>query len=428
MSKTTYSSKSRRILLIAYHFPPVGGSSGVQRTLKFASYLREYGWEPMVLTVTPHAYERVTNDQMSEIPEEMLVERAFALDSSRHLAIGGHYLGLLAIPDRWVSWWLAAVWRGMQMIRRYRPTLIMSTFPIPTAHLIGFTLQRLTGIPWVADFRDNMTDPEYPPGRLKWRLNRSLEAATVRHCCKAIFTTPGALEMYAQRYPDIPASRWAIIENGYDEENFLNAEKDFNLKPLGQPGQITLIHSGILYPQERDPEPFFAALRMLKKAGVINAKSLNIILRATASDNIYQPILDQYDISDIVHLAGPISYKAALQEMLCADGLLLFQAAMCNHQIPAKLYEYFRAGRPILALTDAGGDTANLLRSTGTGDIVNIADEQNIADGLRNFIERIRSKILVGTSKKLAINFSRRVRTQELAGLLDDITNLGESL
>lgn len=228
--------------------------------------------------------------------------------------------------------------------------------------------------------------------------------------------------MYAQRYPDIPASRWAIIENGYDEENFLNAEKGFNIKPLGQPGQITLIHSGILYPQERNPEPFFAALRLLKKTGEISAESLKIILRATGSDYIYQPLLDQYGISDIVRLESPISYKAALQEMLCADGLLLFQAAMCNHQIPAKLYEYFRAGQPIFALTDTNGDTADLLRSTGASDIVNIADEQNIAVGLRNFIEKIRSKILVGTSKKLAIKFSRRTRTQELAALLDDIT------
>ena len=257
--------------------------------------------------------------------------------------------------------------------------------------------------------------------RLTRWLNRWLEAAVVRHCSKAVFTTLGAVAMYAQRYPDIPASRWGIIENGYDEENFLNAEKGFEPKPLGEPGQITLIHSGVLYPQERDPIPFFSALRMLKDAGEIDAQSFRVILRATASDDFYRPILDQYGIADMVRLEGPIAYQAALQEMLCADGLLLFQAAMCNHQIPAKLYEYFRAGKPILALTDADGDTATLLRSAGGNDIVDIADEKNIADGLRRFIDGIRSKTIVGTPKAVAAKYSRRARTQELAKLLDEI-------
>lgn len=413
---------NNRVLIIAYHYPPVAGSSGVQRTLKFTAYLRDHGWEPIVLTVTPGAYERVTNGQMAEIPPGLLVERAFALDSSRHLAICGRYPRFLAMPDRWVSWWPAAVWKGLRIIRRHRPSVIMSTFPIATAHMVGKTLQRLSGLPWVADFRDNMTDPEYPPDPVIWRFNRRLESEAVHRCTKAVFTTGGALRMHAERYPDIPPSRWAIIENGYDEENFLDAERSFSPPRRRDDAPLTLIHSGILYPQERDPRPFFAAIRALRDAGEISARSLHIVLRATASDDVYRPMLEAADIGDIVELAPPLSYRLALQEMLAADGLLLFQAAMCNHQIPAKLYEYMRAGRPIFALTDAAGDTAQALRDNRTGTICDISNEEDIVRQLRDFVAGLRARSQKGTQGDAAARHSRRARTAELAALLTTVS------
>ena len=41
----------KRVLMVAYHFPPLAGSSGVQRTLRFVQQLPQHGWEPLVLTV-----------------------------------------------------------------------------------------------------------------------------------------------------------------------------------------------------------------------------------------------------------------------------------------------------------------------------------------------------------------------------------------
>src|SRR4051812_8923822 len=147
---------TKRILLVAYHFPPVQGSSGLQRTLKFAQYLPSFGWQAAVLTAHPRAYEHVTADQVDDIPASTFVRRAFALDTARHLSIRGAYPRALALPDRWVSWWFGAVPAGLALIRRFKPDVIWSTFPIATAHLVGLTLAHLTRLPWVADFRDAM--------------------------------------------------------------------------------------------------------------------------------------------------------------------------------------------------------------------------------------------------------------------------------
>lgn len=409
---------ARKVLIVAYHYPPVAGSSGIQRTLKFSAYLRQHGWEPIVLTVNPRAYESVTDGQMAEIPPGLQVERVFALDTARHLSIGGRYLRPMSIPDRWVSWWPAGVLRGLQIIRQHRPAVIMSTFPIATAHMIALTLRLRSGLPWVADFRDNMTDPGFPRDPLTWRINRRLEAACVRECSNAVFTTRGALEMYAERYPKIPESRWSIIENGYDEDNFTDAESGFERHPLGKTDQLMLIHSGALYPEERDPLPFFAALASLKSKGEISATGLQVVLRATGCDDFYRPLLQRNGIDDIVQLAPSVGYRVALREMLCADGLLLFQAAMCNHQIPAKLYEYFRAGRPILALTDPAGNTAEAMTNAGVDHIVPIDDQNSIIDGLRTFISGVRKNQIKGVDRRQADRNSRRARSAELAQLL----------
>lgn len=410
---------NRRVLLIAYHYPPVSGSSGVQRTLQYSVYLREFGWEPLVLTITPNAYESTSPDQLATIPEGVVVERAFGLDTARHLAIGGRYLSWTAQPDRWVTWFPAAVMRGLAMVRRWRPDVIMSTYPIASAHMVGLALARLTRLPWIADFRDSMTEPGYPRDELTWRTNRRLEAAIVKRSACSVFTTSGTLDMYASRYPEVTSDRWAIIENGFDEPSFQSAQMDCPRDRIGPPGQLTLLHSGILYPEERDPRPFFAALRALVSTGAINETTLKVVLRATGSDATYADLLRSYGLEAIVELAPPIGYNAALQEMLRADGLLLFQAAMCNHQIPAKLYEYFRAGRPIFALTDPTGNTAETLRANGATHIVEITSPNDIQRGLTDFLALLRTGNASGVSKDAAAKHSRRSRTEELSVVLN---------
>jgi len=404
--------------MVAYHFPPSKVSSGIQRTLKFSDYLDGHGWDASVLTVHPRAHPATSPEQLGEIAEHVRVHRAFALDTKRHLAVGGRYLRAMALPDPIVSWVLGAVPAGLRLIRRERPAAIWSTYPIATAHLIGYLLHKLTGLPWIADFRDSMTEPDYPAVPAQWRAYRGIERRAVERAAACVFTTPGALRMYRERYPDASGlARARVIPNGYDEENFAAAGEP---APIERAGPVTLVHAGVLYPSERDPSAFFEGLARLRAGGGLPARGLRVRLRATGHDELHRATAEAAGVADLVEFAPPLPYVEALREMMAVDGLLIFQAASCNHQIPAKLYEYFRAGRPILALTDEAGDTAATLREAGTGTVVPLDDAGAIAEGLSGFLAGLETAD-ARPDPAVISRYSRRALTGELAGLLDEV-------
>jgi len=407
----------KRALLIAYHYPPAKGSSGIQRTLSFSRYLRENGWEPMVLSTHRRAYPATSNDQLADIPESIELKRAFALDTARHLSFRGKYLSLLAYPDRWITWWIGSIVPALRMIRRHRPNVIFSTYPIATAHLIGLTLHRITGVPWVADFRDSMTEEHYPADKYRRRVCQWIERHAVSRAAVSVFTAPSAITMYADRYPHIEKSRFHCILNGYDEEKFSAVENTSLPLPVNE-GKRVLLHSGILYPSERDPTDFFAALKQLKDENRGELRNFEIRLRATGHDEQ----IDEFEIADFVRLLPALGYSDALTEMMQADGLLLFQASNCNHQIPAKLYEYLRAGRPILALTDPIGDTAGLLFGAGIFSVVRLDSQPEIVDAMRNFLHQINSNTIPKVPDTVVAKYSRRNQTKELAKLFDTLS------
>ena len=407
----------KRALLIAYHYPPVKGSSGLQRALRFSSYLGDHGWGCDVLSVHPRAYDRVGDDEMKDIPSDVEVVRAQAFDAKRHLSLFGRYPQALALPDRWMSWRFDGVRQGLKLLARKRHALIWSTYPIATAHRIGLELARRTGLPWVADCRDSMSEPGYPRQKPVFDAVRALEEQIVRDATVVTFTAPGARRMYADRYPDQPDSRWAIIENGFDEGAFAGLSDDYTAPEPTAP--IRLLHAGLLYPNERDPRPFFAAVAALKARGMFADNPTRVVLRATGHDALYQAMLDDLGIGDVVELAPAVPYRDALQEMLLADGLLIFQSTGCNHQIPAKAYEYLRARRPILSLTDSAGDTARLLAANGHTDVADLLDQPAIERALSAFIERVRAA--AGTPAAPKSDYSRHAQTRRLAELFDRV-------
>ncbi|MFZ2294430.1 MAG: glycosyltransferase, partial [Polaromonas sp.] len=377
----------RRVLMVAYHFPPLAGSSGIQRTLRFVQHLPSFGWQPLVLTTHPRAYERCSPDLDAEVPADCVVRRAFALDTARHLAISGRYAAGMARPDRWVSWKFGAVREGLRMVREFKPDLIWSTYPIATAHLIGAELARRSGLPWVADFRDPMAQEGYPSDPKTWQQFSNIEQSAMLHARLNVFTTPGAARIYSERYPNA-ASSITVIENGYDEDSFadINAAVHDRLNP----GAITLLHSGIVYPNERDPSALFVALGRLKRASKLLSGEVKLRFRASVHDRLLNDLAAANEVQDLVEVLPPIPYRAAVQEMVQADALVVMQGSSCNEQIPAKIYEYLRSGRPILGLTDPGGDTAAVLRDAGINAIANLASADDIERHLAVFVDAVR--------------------------------------
>lgn len=400
--------------MVAYHFPPLAGSSGIQRTLRFAKYLPEFGWEPLVLTVHPRAYERTSPDLLSELPPETVVSRAPALDTARHLSFDGRYPGFLARPDRWISWLPGATLWGMAMIRRYRPDVIWSTYPIATAHLIGAALHKHSGLPWVADFRDPMAQDGYPTDPKTWQSFKKIEENSIALASHSTFTTPSAVKTYQQRYPG-NAKKISLLENGYDEESFAGCEAG----PPLIPGVITLLHSGIVYPSERDPTCLFHALQKLFERGVISSSTFRMRFRAAVHEDFLRDLSERHGLQEVIEILPTLPYGQALSEMLRSDGLLILQAANCNEQIPAKLYEYLRSGRPILGLTDPAGDTAWALKNAGIQDIASLDDPVAITSSLAGFLEQIaqgQSKVADPEAVEAA---DRRSRARLLAQILD---------
>lgn len=379
----------RSVLMVAFHYPPSFGSSGVQRTLKFSRYLPECGWRPLILTAHPRAYPQTNDGELGAIPEDVPVVRAFALDTRRHLALHGSSLRVLGLPDQWISWWLGGVPAGLRLIRRHRPAVIWSTYPIATAHLIALTLHQLTSIPWVADFRDPMIDGDYPSHHRTRRIHRWIEDFAAARAARVVFTTPSARREYLKNHPDVAPSRCDVIQNGYDEPDFEGISPAPS-KPVSGGCPVRIVHAGFVYQEERDPRPLFRAIARLRKDGRLDADSLRLDLRAPGSTEYFADVIQSLDLQDLVFVLPALPYREALRDSALADALLLLQGVSCDHQIPAKAYEYLRLHKPILALTGRSGDTAALLSECGGATVLDLLDEDAIHSRLPAFLESVR--------------------------------------
>lgn len=415
------------VLLIAYHFPPFTGSSGVQRTLSFCRYLREHGWRPVVLSVDPSAYERTSAAQLADIPSDVHVRRTGALDAARDLAFRGRYWGRFALPDRWSSWWWTAVPAGLRLIRKHKVDAIWATYPIATALRIGSTLARLSGRPWIADFRDPMvevipgTGELFPSDPVLRRARLTIERRAAETAARLIFCTEGARDIVAERYPSTGAERLVVIPNGYDEDAFRDA--DVLARSIPGSSRKVLLHSGLIYRSaDRDPTALFEALRRLSDERVLSPENFELRLRDPSNERHFRDLALRHGIDELVTIAPALPYREALAEMVVADGLLLLQGVTSNPAVPAKLYEYLRAGRTILPLVHPEGETARVLRKVGVGAGASLTEPGPIADLVRTWMRdpttghEPRENAVVG-------EYSRRQLTRRLALQLEQVSN-----
>jgi peptidoglycan/xylan/chitin deacetylase (PgdA/CDA1 family)/glycosyltransferase involved in cell wall biosynthesis len=416
ISKATH----RRVLMVAFHFPPQSGSSGVLRTLNFVKHLPALGWHTSVLTAQPTAYEDQRNDLVPSITTQTRVIRARALDAARHLSVLGKYPRILALPDRWSWWWIDAVRKGLKEIRQTQPEVIWSTYPIATAHLIAATLAQISGRPWVADFRDPMVTDDYPNERLMRKVWVWLEGKVLAGASACVFTTAGAAQAYAARYQS-QSGKCFVIENGYDEEVF---EKAVPNRHGVSDETLLLLHSGLIYPKDRDPSTFFSAVRELLDDGTLNPERIRIRFRAPHHTEEVLLCAKLYDVERCVEIAPPVPYQDAIAEMLGADLLLVFQGTKFNRQVPAKIYEYIRTDRPILCIADKDGNTSRELTNIQKTYVSDIHSSEDIKLQLRNYlnINQLRDEEPSGfTVARKTIDHSRKSKAVTLSKLLNKV-------
>jgi len=138
-------------------------------------------------------------------------------------------------------------------------------------------------------------------------------------------------------------------------------------------------------------------------------------------------IAQSQGVMDLIEFLPAIPYREALTEMMRADALLVLQAANCNDQIPAKIYEYLRSGRPMLCLTDPTGDTAGVMRAAGLADITRLDSADEIAAALPRFLDGVRTGQATLPAADYVREASRAGRAQALAALCERAATSGRN-
>jgi len=376
-----HTNSVKKVLFIAYHYPPEASSSGVLRALKFSKYLPGKGWWPQVLTLRKSLYTVTDEGLLLDIPSEVVVYRTFALDSARHLAIKGRHLACLSVPDRFVTWLFCAVPTGLSVIRNKNVQLIYSTSPPATAHMIAAALKLLTGVVWVADFRDPWIEEGVFPvaGSIRYWIESHLERMVLRHCDSMIVTTPHLKADFLARYPQIPSTKIEVIYNGYDES-------DFGDLSIGiSSGKFEIIHAGLVTPDFRNPLPLLEAVSSLIEENELPRDKVKITFLGgdvwlLSPEFTFH--VERLGLTGVVSVEGRVSHRKALERLAHASVLLLLQASEDTRSlIPAKAFEYLRIGHPILALAFEGA-TAELLKGKDHCFVIEPHDMANLKRAL----------------------------------------------
>jgi len=409
--------------LVTYPFPPLIGTSGTQRVLAFMQGLVDADWQVTVLTCTAGAYPETSTELEKAVPSTVRVLRAPTLDIARHVAIRGRYLRSLALPDRWNSWWLSGLAVARSKLWKTPPDVVWSTYPIATAHALGRSLAHGLRAPWVADFRDPMTEPGFPTDPRVHRAFSRIERHALQEAARITVTTPSLLRLYSEYCPEA-ISRLLLLPNGFDESVFAAAAASLPPRTAGN-GRVTVVHSGYVYPDERNPTELFLAIRELKASGRLSAGDLRLVLRGAGEYASRHADLQRLGIDDIVEVSPPLTHVEAIREMLAADGLLLLQGRICNNQIPAKLYEYLRAQRPILALTERDGDTARALIGFGSPVIAPLEDRARILEALPQFLAKVRSGAPLAAELSRVSQYSRQAQARRFTEVLEEVASSG---
>lgn len=370
----------KKCLLIAYYFPP-RGTIGSQRPSKLAKYLLEFGWEPIVLTaklpgkpvdgvrIIETDYEDILASTKSlfgfnantPVHEQLNIQLA---KDYRYTTRKGKAIKLakelIAYPDPLRGWYKYAMQSAREFLDKEMVDVILSTSSPVTSHRIARELKEEHQIPWVADFRDLWTQNHFNG---KYSLikffEKRLELKTLALADAIVTVTPG----FADKLKVLHGNKNTYcITNGFDADDFVATPQKLTKK-------FTITYTGIFYNGKRDPSLLFEALSMLIKENKIDRDLLEVRF-CGPQEGWLKDDIRKYNLDESVNLYGRVPREQALEKQKESQILLLLLDKDNNEEdvYPAKIFEYFGARRPIVALGGTGGAVKDLLEKTNTGE------------------------------------------------------------
>jgi len=406
----------RKVLMIAYYFPPAN-SSGSWRPFHFAKLLPEFGYIPLVVTQQGFYQSSPPYDAdiLKELDARCRIKSVCPLTHAESWMSRMPGMGLVSRAFGRRGMGLMTAWAGLRFLREEGFDLIWATGPPWPALMMGKRLSMLTGKPLVADIRDpwsygvlwNKLDDK---AKRKQRIH---EQKVLKQAQRIVYTSPLTADIMRRRSDDAIDERILAITNGFEES------VDADPAPAGQ--RCVFSYIGRIARGTRDPS---IMLKGFERACQDPAFAATAVLRLVGDVNGYEQQFDQLRAVYPIETVGQVSYRESLKAMRTADVLVLFQTVRGEGSdvIEGKAFEYLAARRPILGIVSPEGGDAWLLSETGAGVMPDISDVEHVA---RSFHDcwRLWKEGRLGEmiAKQDLGRFSRRRLTEDLAGVFDHV-------
>jgi glycosyltransferase involved in cell wall biosynthesis len=291
---------------------------------------------------------------------------------------------------------------------------------VPTAHLIAASLKRLTGLPWLADFRDPwIEDGQHPtPGSMRYMIESRLERAVVRGADCIVTTTPYLRGDFLTRYPILSPDKVRVIYNGFDDADFQH------LPTPPKEARFEILHAGLITREYRNPAPVLEAVAGLIARGVMDRARTRVVFlgaRGFFEGRSGAELVRRLGLADVVEAPARIPNRESLLRLRLASCLLILQASEDTRSlIPAKAFECLRVERPILALTPDGA-TSDLLKGMEGCSVVDPSNEQGLQDALASLYRAWEESEHPRLFTRNISNFERSSLTADLARTLQEL-------
>jgi glycosyltransferase involved in cell wall biosynthesis len=436
-----------KVLIVSFFFPPAN-LIGAVRVGKFAKYLPEFGWEPMILTVdkiqdssqtmpleideskitrTPYFTFRdivvkwFTHDEQTFKPNQNQQKSRKKHSGKINLSISrlAEHIYTLPVINPLVfepmGWYRYAIKSGLEIVKQNNIDIIFSSSGPFTSHLIASQLHRKTKIPWVAEFRDPWTMNEYVRHTQPfYLLQRWWEKKTMKNCQYLIDVSP----TLANRLVKLHSKKTIVIPNGFDEDDYLE-----NVQTTSK---FCITYTGNVY-FGRDPSPLFQALAELDKEKKITNSEIEVRFFGGNVIETVSSLIDEYGIKEYVKTFGFVSLKESIEKQKESTILLLMSwiSPRSTGTLSGKIFEYIGAGKPILAFALKGDEIERLLQETGCGLIVNEVGEIKsvLLKWLKEFKDDRKITSFYNPDKDNIKKYTRREQAQKLAKLFEKINS-----